>query len=79
MSDEDLLKRITSDPEFVAGQPRIRGTRLTVRYILNLLSHGATIDEILADHPSLSQDDVLACLRFAAEAVEQMPPARTTA
>ena len=65
MSDEELLSRITSDPGVVAGQPRIRGTRLTVRYILNLISQGATIEEMLADHPSLTQEDILACLQFA--------------
>ena len=79
MSDEDLLKRITSDPDVVGGRPRVRVTRLTVRYLVGLLAHGATIDEILADHPSLAREDVLASLSYAAAALEQMPTAANTA
>ena len=79
MSDQVLLERITSDPGVVGGRPRVRGTRLTVRYIIGLLAAGATIEEILADHPRLSPEDIQACLRFAADAVEQIPVVATTA
>ncbi|PSQ79412.1 MAG: hypothetical protein BRD37_00205, partial [Bacteroidetes bacterium QH_8_67_23] len=41
MSDQKLLERITLDPEVMAGKPVIRGTRLTVDYVLNLMAHGA--------------------------------------
>jgi uncharacterized protein (DUF433 family) len=79
MADQDLLERIVSDPDVVGGRPRVRGTRLTVRYIVGLLAAGASIEEILADHPSLSRDDVLASLRYAAESLEQQPPVANTA
>ena len=49
MKDEQLLERITVNPKVMVGKPVIRGTRLTVEYILNLLAHGATIEEILRE------------------------------
>ena len=49
MTDEQLLDRIAIDPGVMVGKPVIKGTRLTVEYILNLLAHGATPDEILAE------------------------------
>src|SRR5215470_10232594 len=54
----------------VVGKPVIKGTRLTVEYILNLLAHGATIAEILAKYHGLTQEDIQACLLFAARALE---------
>lgn len=68
MSEEKLLARITVDPKVMVGKPVIRGTRLTVEYILNLLAHGATSSEILDEYTGLTQDDVRACLLFAAQA-----------
>jgi len=47
MDDQQLLERITLDPEVMTGKPVIKGTRLTVEYVLNLLAHGATEEEIL--------------------------------
>ena len=47
MEQNQLLERITLNPKIMVGKPIIRGTRLTVQYILNLLAHGASIDEIL--------------------------------
>ena len=44
MKDQDLLERITLNPKVMAGKPIIKGTRLTVEYILNLLAHGATTE-----------------------------------
>lgn len=69
MNDNKLLERITSDPEIVAGKPVIRGTRLTVEYILNLLAHGATIKEITEEYPGLEEKDVQACLLFASRSL----------
>ncbi len=46
MNNLQLLERITIDPKVKVGKPVIKGTRLTVEYVLNLLAHGATIDEI---------------------------------
>jgi len=60
------LGRIVVDPEIVHGKPRIRGTRVTVQVILELLGAGETIDELLSEYDELSRDDVLAALEYAA-------------
>jgi uncharacterized protein (DUF433 family) len=67
MKDQELLERITLDPRVMVGKPVIKGTRLTVDYILNLLGHGATIEEVLEDYSGLTPDDVYACLLFASQ------------
>jgi len=61
MSDEVLLERITLDPAVMVGKPVIRGTRLTVEYILKLLASGATSADILNEYPGLL-DDIRACV-----------------
>ena len=61
-----LLDRITSDPNICHGQPTVRGLRYTVESLLELLSAGMTIDEVLADYPDLERDDILAALEFGA-------------
>jgi uncharacterized protein (DUF433 family) len=70
MKDEQLLKHITINPKVMVGKPVIRGTRLTVEYILNLLAHGATVAEILEEYEGLSQEDIQACLLFATKSLE---------
>ena len=70
MKDEQLLKRITINPKVMVGKPVIRGTRLTVEYILNLLAHGATVAEILEEYEGLIQEDIQACLLFATKSLE---------
>ena len=72
MKDQQLLKRITLNPKIMVGKPVIKGTRLTVKYILNLLAHGATVDEILEEYDGLTQEDVQACLLFATKSLENM-------
>lgn len=62
----DLLDRITINPEIDHGKPVIRGLRYPVEMLLELLSSGMTIDEILADYEDLEREDVLAALAFAA-------------
>ena len=54
----------------MVGKPVIKGTRLTVAYILNLLAHDATVAEILAAYHGLTQENIQACLLFAARALE---------
>lgn len=66
--------RITADPAVMAGAPTIRGTRVTVSAALGQLAAGSTVDELLADYPSLTRDDVLAALAFAAESLPQGRP-----
>ncbi len=60
------LERITSDPEVCHGQPTIRGLRYPVVMLLELLSAGMSIDEVLVDYPDLERDDLLAALEFGA-------------
>jgi uncharacterized protein (DUF433 family) len=61
-----LLQRITIEPGKCGGHPCIRGLRARVSDVLELLASGATIDEIIDDHPSLEPDDVRAALMSAA-------------
>jgi uncharacterized protein (DUF433 family) len=70
MGDRQLLERIGLDPKIMVGKPVIKGTRLTVEYLLNLLAHGATVAEILAEYQGLQQEDILAGLLFAAKSLE---------
>ena len=65
MKDEQLLQRIVLDPKIMVGKPVIRGTRLTVDFILNLLAHGATEKEILQEYTGLTEEDIRACFLFA--------------
>ena len=70
MDKQELLTRIVMDSEVVVGKPRVRGTRLPVYYILKLLASGVTYEEVLAEYHGLAKEDILACLLFAAEALE---------
>jgi len=70
MEHNQLLERITLNPQIMVGKPVIRGTRLTMQYILNLLAHGATVDEILQEYKGLTKEDILACLLYASETLE---------
>lgn len=58
---------IVSHPDVRSGKPRVRGTRLTVQDVLGTLAAGGGIDAVLAAHPRLTREEVLACLSFAAE------------
>ncbi len=69
MSDQTHLNRIEQDPEVMAGKPVVRGTRLTVEFILKLLAHGSSEDEILAEYTGLTREDIRACLFFAQKMV----------
>ena len=59
------LSRITLDPDICHGKPCIRHMRWPVEVILDLVSSGMVIDDILADHPELDREDILACLHYA--------------
>ncbi len=69
MLEQQLLERITLNPKVMVGKPVIKGTRLTVEYILNLLAHGATIPEILEEYKGLTPEDIQACLLFATKSL----------
>lgn len=70
MKRDRLLERITLNPRVMVGKPVIGGTRLTVEYILNLLAHGATTEEILQEYEGLVPEDIQACLLFAAQSLQ---------
>ena len=66
--------RIVRDPNICGGEPVFRGTRVTLRTVLASLAAGDTIEEILADFPSLKSDDVRAAIAFAAASAEEDLP-----
>jgi uncharacterized protein (DUF433 family) len=74
MSNENLLSRITVDPEICHGKPSIRGLRYPVETILEYLAGGDTIEGLLKDFPDLEREDILACHEFA----RRMLSAKTT-
>jgi uncharacterized protein (DUF433 family) len=63
----DYRSRIVIDPEVRFGKPCVRGTRLTVGDVLSYLASGMSEDEVLADFPQLTREDIRACLAFAAD------------
>jgi uncharacterized protein (DUF433 family) len=58
-------ERIVVDPEVLAGKPVIRGTRLAVEFILELLAAGQSESDVLSNYPGLTRNDILACLSYA--------------
>ena len=64
-NERQLLERIVIDPQVMVGKPVIRASRLTVQFILGLLGHGMSIEEVLDEYQGLKRDDILACLLFA--------------
>jgi uncharacterized protein (DUF433 family) len=65
VDDQQLLQRITVNPEIFSGKPIIRGMRISVEMILSLLKQGETFDAILEDYPDLEPEDIRACLAYA--------------
>ena len=74
---ESWRERITADPAVPVGKPVVRGTRLSVEFVLGLVAAGWAFDEILANYPGLLRDDILACVAYAREAMvdEKLYPA----
>jgi uncharacterized protein (DUF433 family) len=70
MDDEKLLGRIVVDKSVMVGKPVIKGTRLTVEFILNLLAHGSSSEEIISEYNGISEEDVSACILFASKSLE---------
>jgi uncharacterized protein (DUF433 family) len=74
------FERITTDPEVMGGLPCIRGLRIPVATVVAMVADGMTTDEILAEHPDLTREDIHEALLYAAEAVrERELPLRHTA
>lgn len=69
MARDDLLSRISIDPNICFGKPCIRGHRIWVSLILDYLAGGATIEEVLEAYPSIGREDVLACIAYGAEVI----------
>ena len=67
MSRQDLLSRISIDPNVCFGKPCIRGTRIWVSLILDLMATGTTTADLLKEYPQLAEDDIRACLHYGAE------------
>ena len=66
--------RVNVDPKIYHGKPCIRGTRIPVSLILEMLEYGSSISEILEEYPSLTEEDVKACLTFARKLVDEVMP-----
>jgi uncharacterized protein (DUF433 family) len=66
MTNQELLTRITVNPAMAFGKPTIRGLRYSAEWLLETLSSGMSIDEILADYEDLERADILAVLLYAA-------------
>jgi uncharacterized protein (DUF433 family) len=73
--DTTLLNRITNNPSILTGKPVIRGMRISVEQILKMLSRGISHQDILNEYPLLEEDDIRACLLFAASKIsnEEIP------
>lgn len=64
------MERITANREVLGGKPIIKGTRISVEFILELLASGVTEGEILQDYPHLTKEDIQACLEYAAHSMK---------
>jgi len=69
MNDKQLLERITVNPKIMVGKPIIKGTRLTVEYIIDRLAHHTTVEQLMEEYPGIMREDVDACLLFAKESL----------
>ena len=65
MTEQELLKRITIDPQIFGGKPIIRGKRLAVEHVLGMLAAGDSFDTLLKEYSWLQKEDILACLLYA--------------
>lgn len=74
MKDEESVsvstERIVIDPAILAGKPIVRGTRLSVEFIIGLLADGWSEAEIVAEYPGLSPEDIRACLAYARDVLQ---------
>ena len=67
MTREELLSRVTIDPNVCFGKPCIRGHRIWVSLVLDFLASGTTVQELLREYPTLEEADILACIAYGAE------------
>jgi len=67
METNQLLQRISIDPNICFGKPCIQGTRIWVSLILDFLANGMSIEEIIKEYPELTEEDIRACIAYGAE------------
>lgn len=67
----DWRERIRIDPAICHGRPCVKGTRIWVSLVLDLLAAGDSVEEILHEYPQLTREDVLACIAYGAEAARE--------
>jgi uncharacterized protein (DUF433 family) len=67
----DWRDRIVIDPAILVGKPVVKGTRLAVEFVLDLLAGGWTFDQIVDNYPGLTAEDVRACIAYAKEILQQ--------
>ena len=64
-------ERIINDPGVLVGKPVVKGTRLSVEFVVDLLANGWTTDEVLRNYPGLTSDDIRACLSYASQLLHE--------
>jgi uncharacterized protein (DUF433 family) len=67
MTNHELLKRVSIDPAICFGKPCIRGHRIWVSLVLDMLAAGDTMEDILREYPQLAREDILACVAYGSE------------
>jgi len=70
MDTQPYINRIETNPDILAGKPVIKGTRLSVQFILKLMAQGVSINQILEEYNRLTKEDIFVCIMFAAETLE---------
>jgi uncharacterized protein (DUF433 family) len=65
----ELAPLIVADKDTLGGKPRVKGTRISVVQVIEQLSHGRTIDELLENYPTLTREAILACLAYAGQSL----------
>ena len=73
---EDVIVRV---PGVLGGKPVIRGTRISVEFIIEVMAAGWSVEDILANYPGITRDDVAACLRYAHKLLEESQRAHSAA
>lgn len=64
-------ERIIISPDVMLGKPVIKGTRITVEFIVKKMSEGMEVNEIIAEYPPLTRDDIMACLAYSADVISR--------
>jgi len=70
-SNINYKEKICISPDVMPGKPVIRGTRITVEFILKKMSEGKEIDDIISEYPPVQKDDIMACLAYSADVISK--------